>query len=405
MPHELLKTNAWFPPQLRYNVRAQASVSRRTQSILPNTRGGNVTLSTESDVNKFMKSIELPGIGHSIGKVARVVGVSLEGGSITAHIELGFPAQSRFDEYRSYISAAVSAETGCEDVNIELSTKIVAHGVQRNLKPLPNVRNIIAIASGKGGVGKSTMAVNIALALAGDGASVGLLDADIYGPSQPQMVGLAGKQPESEDGMTMRPLEAHGLQVMSIGFLVDPDQPMIWRGPMVTSALQQLLNQTTWQDIDYMIVDMPPGTGDIQLSLSQLVPVSGAVIVTTPQDIATLDARKGLAMFRKVSVPVLGIIENMSTHVCSECGHEEPIFGAGGGDEMAADFAVELLGKLPLDAKIREQTDSGTPTVIADPDSPAAGAYRHAAQRMAAAQAAQGRDYSTKFPKIVIEES
>ncbi len=219
------------------------------------------------------------------------------------------------------------------------------------------------------------------------------------------MVGLAGKQPQSEDGKTMRPLEAHGLQVMSIGFLIDPDQPMIWRGPMVTSALQQLLHQTTWQDLDYLIVDMPPGTGDIQLTLSQQVPVSGAVIVTTPQNIATLDARKGLAMFRKVSIPVLGVIENMSTHVCSECGHEEPIFGTGGGEKMAQDFDVELLGQLPLDARIREQTDSGKPTVLADPDSAAAAAYRSTALNMAAAQAAQGRDYTSKFPKIVVEDS
>jgi ATP-binding protein involved in chromosome partitioning len=277
--------------------------------------------------------------------------------------------------------------------------------VQRNLKPLPNVRNVIAIASGKGGVGKSTVSVNVALALAADGAKVGLLDADIYGPSQPHMVGLAGTQPQSEDGKTMQPLEAHGLQVMSIGFLIDPDQPMIWRGPMVTSALQQLLQQTTWKDLDYLIIDMPPGTGDIQLTLSQQVPVSGAVIVTTPQNIATLDARKGLAMFRKVAIPVLGVIENMSTHICSACGHEEPIFGSGGGEQMASDFTVELLGQLPLDAKIREQTDSGTPTVVADPQSPAAEAYRNAARKMAAAQAAQGRDFSSKFPKIVIEES
>jgi ATP-binding protein involved in chromosome partitioning len=301
--------------------------------------------------------------------------------------------------------AAVAAETGSDDVKIELSTKIVAHGVQRNLQPLQNVRNIIAIASGKGGVGKSTVAVNVALALAADGASVGLLDADIYGPSQPQMLGLAGKQPESDDGESMRPLSAHGIQVMSIGFLVDSDQPMIWRGPMVTSALQQLLHQTTWDDLDYLIVDMPPGTGDIQLTLSQQVPVSGAVIVTTPQDIATLDARKGLAMFKKVSVPVLGIIENMSTHVCSECGHEDSIFGSGGGEKMAQDYDLELLGQLPLDAAIREQTDSGNPTVVSAPDSVAAAAYRNAAQRMAALQAVQGRDYSSKFPKIVIEES
>jgi ATP-binding protein involved in chromosome partitioning len=255
----------------------------------------------------------LPGIGRAIADVGRVVNVTASDGSLDAQIELGFPAQGRHVEYRSHIVTAVAAEMNFDSVKINLSTKIVAHGVQRNLKPLPNVRNIIAIASGKGGVGKSTVAVNVAIALAADGASVGLLDADIYGPSQPHMVGLAGKQPQSEDGRSMQPLEAHGLQVMSIGFLIDPDQPMIWRGPMVTSALQQLLNQTTWRDLDYLIVDMPPGTGDIQLTLSQQVPVSGAVIVTTPQNIATLDARKGLAMFRKVSVPVLGVIENMST--------------------------------------------------------------------------------------------
>jgi ATP-binding protein involved in chromosome partitioning len=364
-----------------------------------------VTPSTESDVTKLLNSIELPGIGRSISEVARILDVSETDGRIVAKIELGFPADSQLETYRSHIVAALTAESGATDVSVELSTNIVAHGVQRNLKPLPNVRNVIAIASGKGGVGKSTVSVNVALALAADGAKVGLLDADIYGPSQPHMVGLAGTQPQSEDGKTMQPLEAHGLQVMSIGFLIDPDQPMIWRGPMVTSALQQLLQQTTWKDLDYLIIDMPPGTGDIQLTLSQQVPVSGAVIVTTPQNIATLDARKGLAMFRKVAIPVLGVIENMSTHICSACGHEEPIFGSGGGEQMASDFTVELLGQLPLDAKIREQTDSGTPTVVADPQSPAAEAYRNAARKMAAAQAAQGRDFSSKFPKIVIEES
>ena len=405
MPRKPLKTNAWFPLQLRYNVRARASAMRHALSILPNTKAGNVTLSTESDVNKFLKSIELPNIGRTIGDIGRLLDVKLSEGLLEARIELGYPALSQHDEFRSHIAAAVSAEANIRDVKIEFSTKIVAHGVQRNLKPLENVRNVIAIASGKGGVGKSTVSVNLALALAADGASVGLLDADIYGPSQPQMIGLAGKQPASDDGKTMRPLEAHGIQVMSIGFLVDADQPMIWRGPMVTSALQQLLHQTTWQDLDYLIVDMPPGTGDIQLTLSQQVPVSGAVIVTTPQNIATLDARKGLAMFRKVSVPVLGIVENMSTHICSQCGHEEPIFGAGGGEQMAADFGVELLGQLPLDVRIREQTDGGNPTVVADPGSAAASAFRLAAQRMTAAQAIQGRDYSSKFPKIVVEDS
>ena len=247
--------------------------------------------------------------------------------------------------------------------------------------------------------------MNLALALAADGARVGLLDADIYGPSQPHMLGLVGEQPTSMDGKTMQPLEAHGLQVMSIGFLVDADQPMVWRGPMVTSALNQLLTQTTWKDLDYLLVDMPPGTGDIQLTLAQQVPVSGAVIVTTPQDIALIDARKGLAMFQKVNVAVLGVIENMSTHVCSACGHEEPIFGSGGGSTMAADFDVALLGQLPLDAKIRELTDSGRPTVIGDPGSHAAEGYRDAARRMAARLALQGRDYSAKFPNIVVEDS
>lgn len=373
--------------------------------ILPNTLTGNVTPSTESNVNKFLNSLELPGLGRTIGEVAQKVDTVVEDNTIRASVELGFPAASQLDKYRKFIADELRKESGMDDVAVDLSTRVIAHGVQRNLKPMPGVRNIISVASGKGGVGKSTVAVNLALALAAEGATVGLLDADIYGPSQPQMVGLAGKQPESKDGKTMQPLEAHGVQVMSIGFLVDADQPMIWRGPMVTSALQQLLQQTNWRDLDYLIIDMPPGTGDIQLTLSQQVPVSGAVIVTTPQNIATLDARKGLAMFRKVAVPILGIIENMSTHVCSNCGHEESIFGAGGGEKMARDFDVELLGQLPLDATIREQTDSGNPTVIAAPDSVAAVAYRRAARRMAAAQAAQGRDYSTKFPKIVVEES
>ena len=359
--------------------------------------------STESNLNKFLESIELPSIDQTLGGVGRVLEASLLNGRAEVRIELGFPAAGAHNLYRQHIAAAVAAETGAETVDVQMSTNIVAHGVQRNLKPLEGVRNIIAIASGKGGVGKSTVAVNIALALSADGAAVGLLDADIYGPSQPHMVGLVGEHPVSDDGKTMQPLQAHGLQVMSIGFLVDVDQPMVWRGPMVTSALNQLLHQTQWSGLDYLIVDMPPGTGDIQLTLSQQVPVSGAAIVTTPQDIALLDARKGLAMFRKVSVPVLGVIENMSTHVCSSCGHEEPIFGSGGGARMAADFDVPLLGQLPLDARIREQTDGGCPTVVSDPDSSAANAYRGVARRLAAAQALQGRDYSSKFPNIVVE--
>ena len=364
-----------------------------------------MTPSTESDVNKFLISIKLPEIQQKLGDVGRIRSLEASETQISAHIELGFPAERAFGDLSEHIAEAVRAATGVGDVAIELSTAIVSRSVQKNLKPLENVRNIIAVASGKGGVGKSTVAVNLALAMVADGAKVGLLDADIYGPSQPHMVGLVGEQPVSEDGQTMAPLEALGLQVMSIGFLVDPDQPMVWRGPMVTSGLNQLLHQTQWRDLDYLVVDMPPGTGDIQLTLSQQVPVSGVVIVTTPQDIAAIDARKGLVMFRKVSIPVLGVIENMSTHICSSCGHEESVFGEGGADRMIEDFDIDLLGRLPLDAKIREQADTGHPTVVSDPDSAAADAFRIAARRMTAKLSIRGKDYSSKFPKIVVENS
>jgi len=371
--------------------------------ILPNVREGSVTVSTESDVKKFLNSIELEAIDRPLGKIARVLDASVSGDKASARIELGIPAKSALDSMRAQIESELCAHTGAASADVELSTRITSHSVQSNLKPIPGIKNIIAVASGKGGVGKSTVASNIALALAAEGASVGVLDADIYGPSQPQMLGLTGERPSSEDGETMAPLIGHGLQVMSIGFLVDPDQPMIWRGPMVTSALNQLINQTQWEDLDYLIVDMPPGTGDVQLTLSQQVPVSGAVIVTTPQSIATLDARKGLAMFQKVKIPVLGVIENMSTHVCSSCGHEEAIFGAGGAEQMVSDFDIPLLGQLPLDARIREQTDGGTPTVISDPDSAVADIYRKMAIRIAAAQSSQRTDYSSKFGTIVVE--
>jgi ATP-binding protein involved in chromosome partitioning len=341
-----------------------------------------VTPSTESNVKNFLKSIHLPGISQTLGEVGRITEAELADGRATVKIELGFPAESAFAAWRDDIAEAIKSEVGASAVDVELSSAIVSHGVQRNLKPMPEVKNVIAVASGKGGVGKSTVAVNLALALAADGATVGLLDADIYGPSQPHMVGLVGERPTSDDGKTMNPIEALGLQVMSIGFLVDADEPMAWRGPMVTSALSQLLHQTEWHALDYLIVDMPPGTGDIQLTLSQQVPVSGAVIVTTPQDIAAIDARKGLAMFQKVSIPVLGVIENMSTHICTNCGHEEPIFGAGGGDSIASDFDVDLAS---------------------DPESAAAEAYRSTARQMAASLAVLGKDYSAKFPKIVIE--
>jgi len=345
----------------------------------------------------------MPGIGHSVADIGRVASVAVDGKKASIDIDLGFPASGIHSDLVQAVIEAAQSTPEIEDVSVNLGTKITAHGVQRNLKPLENVKNIIAIASGKGGVGKSTTAVNLALALCLEGANVGILDADIYGPSIPLMLGVSGQQPSSDDGQSMNPLSAHGIQVMSIGFLIDADQPMIWRGPMVTQALNQMLRQTKWSDLDYLIVDMPPGTGDIQLTLSQQVPVSGVVIVTTPQDIALLDARKGLQMFRKVSVPVLGIVENMSIHVCKKCGHEEPLFGSGGGAQMAEDYEVELLGALPLDLRIREQTDSGNPSIIAEPDEAPADAYRATARRMAARLAMQGKDYSRRFPNIVVE--
>ena len=362
-----------------------------------------MTLSAESDLKQSIGAIQVPEIGHSVAEIGRVASVAVDGNKASIDIDLGFPAAGIHPDLVQAVTRSALKSVEIDDVAVTVGTKITAHGVQRNLKPLENVKNIIAIASGKGGVGKSTTAVNLALALAGEGANVGILDADIYGPSIPLMLGVPGERPTSDDGQSMNPLSAHGIQIMSIGFLVDADQPMVWRGPMVTQALQQMLQQTKWSDIDYLIVDMPPGTGDIQLTLSQQVPVSGAVIVTTPQDIALLDARKGLQMFRKVSVPVLGIVENMSTHVCTKCGHEEPLFGSGGGEQMAADYEVELLGALPLDLRIREQTDSGNPSVIAEPDEAPADAYRATARRMAAGLALQGKDYSRRFPKIVVE--
>ncbi|MGH9618061.1 MAG: iron-sulfur cluster carrier protein ApbC [Acidobacteriaceae bacterium] len=322
-------------------------------------------------------------------------------GKLRVEIELGFPAAGYKTELASKIRQHLKQATGA-DADVQIGWKVQSHAVQKNLQALPQIRNIIAVASGKGGVGKSTVAVNLALALAAEGAKVGILDADIYGPSQPRMLGVEKERPTSPDGKRMNPILAHGLQAMSIGFLIDAEQPMIWRGPMVTQALAQLLGETDWNDLDYLVVDLPPGTGDIQLTLSQKIPVSGAVIVTTPQDIALLDARKGLAMFQKVEVSVLGVVENMSTHVCSNCGHEEAVFGSGGGEKLAAQYGVELLGQLPLDIRIREQADGGKPTVAADPESDLAQRYRDIA-RKAAARLAYGVA-GAAFPNIEISE-
>ena len=346
-----------------------------------------------------------PFLGDTLGSAQAVRSVEARGARVVAKIALGFPVGGYTAEFAAAVTAHLRAAGIDTPVDVELESDIRAHSVQKQLKPLAGIKNIVAVASGKGGVGKSTVAVNLALAWAAQGARVGLLDADIYGPSQPLMLGLEGQRPGSPDGKTLTPLKSHGLTAMSIGFLVDAEQPMVWRGPMVTQALTQLLSETQWGDLDYLVVDMPPGTGDIQLTLSQKVPVSGAVIVTTPQDIALADARKGLKMFEKVSVPVLGIIENMSLHVCSSCGHVEHIFGAGGGARMAEQYDVALLGELPLDAKIREEADGGRPTVVAAPDTPRAKAYLDTARRTAGALARRARDRSSLFPKIVVEES
>ncbi len=357
---------------------------------------------TAEAVRAALSGVIDPNTGKDLVSGKSAKNIQLSGADVALDVELGYPAKSQIEPMRNRVIAAIKAIPGAGNVSANVFSKIVAHSVQRGVKLLPNVRNIIAVASGKGGVGKSTTAANLALALAAEGATVGLLDADIYGPSQPMMMGVSGK-PESHDGKTMEPLENHGVQIASIGFMIDPDQPMVWRGPIVTQALQQLLEQTNWRDLDYLVIDMPPGTGDIQLSLAQKVPVTGAVIVTTPQDIALLDARKGLKMFEKVGIPILGIVENMSMHVCSNCGHAEPVFGEGGGEKMCADYGVDFLGKLPLAMAIREQADSGKPTVVADPEGTVAQIYKQIARKVAVKVADKAKDMTSKFPSIVVK--
>ena len=338
----------------------------------------------------------------TLGESKAQIKIDLDGNSLIVEVILGYPVKSAKASLSDDLKTLLIKETQLENITVSFDWKIIKHKVQQGVQGIKNVKNIIAIASGKGGVGKSTTSVNLALALSAEGANVGILDADIYGPSQPQMLGTKEK-PESPDGKTIEPIKSHGIQSMSIGFLIDEEQPMIWRGPMVVQALDQMLNDTNWDDLDYLVIDLPPGTGDIQLSLSQKVPVSGAVIVTTPQDISLLDARKALKMFEKVNVPVLGVVENMNTHICSQCGHEEAIFGAGGGDKMAAEYGIELLGSLPLDIQIREDADNGNPTVISDPKSAITSNYREIALRVSARIAKQGKDYSSAFPNIVIK--
>ena len=359
---------------------------------------------TEEQVKEVLKSYIDPHMEKDLVSTKSIKAVDIDGDKVKVKVVLGYPAKGFQDKLSADLKSKLEAMDGVASADIDISWKIEAHVAQKNVESIKGVKNIIAIASGKGGVGKSTTAVNLALALSAEGANVGILDADIYGPSQPRMLGVSGK-PESADGRSLEPMNSYHLQSMSIGYLIDEDTPMIWRGPMVTQALEQLLKDTNWKDLDYLIIDLPPGTGDIQLTLAQKVPVSGAVIVTTPQDIALLDAKKGLKMFEKVEVAVLGIVENMSIHICSKCGHEEHIFGEGGGMRMSEDHDVDFLGALPLDIRIREQTDGGKPTVVAEPDSRLAQIYREIARRTAAKLSLQAKNYSAKFPQIVIQNN
>jgi ATP-binding protein involved in chromosome partitioning len=358
---------------------------------------------SEADVQAVLRQLVDPNTGKDFLSTRSARNLKLAGDDVSLDIELGYPGKSQHDPIRREVIQALK-RAGASRVSVSITSKVVPHAVQRGVKLIPGIKNIIAVASGKGGVGKSTTAVNLALALSAEGASVGMLDADIYGPSQPMMLGIAGR-PESKDGKRLEPMEGHGLQAISIGFLIDMDTPMVWRGPMVTQALEQLLKDTNWRELDYLVVDLPPGTGDIQLTLAQKVPVTGAVIVTTPQDIALIDARKGLKMFEKVGIPILGVVENMSFHLCPQCGHESHIFGSGGAERMSKEYGTELLGQLPLDESIRSQADSGKPTVVADPDGAAAQIYKRIARRAAVKIAESQRDMTSKFPNIVVQNT
>jgi ATP-binding protein involved in chromosome partitioning len=359
---------------------------------------------TRPQVEQALRSWRDPHLDKDLLLCGAVDDIAIDGNRVSIRVVLGYPAASQRVRMQGEIAEAVAAQLPGAEVAVELGWKIAPQQAQGGLPNMQAVKNIIAVASGKGGVGKSTTAVNLALALQAEGARVGLLDADIYGPSQPQMLGVPkGERPAQRGAQMLEPIVAHGLQTMSIGYLLTENTPVVWRGPMVSGALQQLLNQTAWDALDYLVIDLPPGTGDIQLTLAQKVPVSGAVVVTTPQDIALLDAIKGIEMFRKVDVPVLGIVENMAVHVCTNCGHVDHLFGEGGGERIAADYGVPLLGSLPLARSIREQADGGKPTVAAEPEGKVAALYRDIARRTAAQLAWRGRQQGQGFPNIVIK--
>ncbi len=360
---------------------------------------------TATVIEQKLASYCLPYMSSDIVSAKVLEKITLDASNVRLHLSLGFPARSLLRRISDEISLHLNALLGARTLDVAVTWKVAAHATQPGLAGIPQVKNIIAVASGKGGVGKSTTAVNLALALVAEGASVGILDADIYGPSQPLLLGIQQK-PESTDGKTVAPIMQHGLQSMSIGYLIAEDTPMVWRGPMVTSALQQLLHNTQWQNVDYLIVDLPPGTGDIQLTLAQKIPVSGAVIVTTPQDLALADVSRAIAMFAKVNIPVLGIVENMALHRCSACGHQEAIFGESGAQRVAEQYVVPVLGSLPLDIRIRVQSDRGVPIVLSEgADDEVVSTYRHIALQIAAQLAQQKKNYSSRFPHIVIENS
>ena len=359
---------------------------------------------SEDQIKELLKEVVDPNTSDNLINDKSIKSISIKDDHLEIKVLLGYPAKSQIEEIKDLITNQIKKALPKAHLTIDIDFRITSHTAQKGIALIPGVKNIIAVASGKGGVGKSTTAVNLALALSAEGARVGILDADIYGPSQPQMLGIYSK-PESKDGKSMEPIMAHNIQAMSIGFLVDTETPMVWRGPMVTGTLEQLLKETRWDNLDYLVVDLPPGTGDIQLTLSQKVPVTGAIIVTTPQDIALLDARRGLKMFEKVNIPIIGIVENMAIHTCSKCGNEEHIFGSGGAEKMCQDYGVSLLGSLPLDIKIREQSDNGNPIVVADPESSAAKTYKKIARLTAIKVSKLAHDYSNKFPNIVIQKS